>query len=164
MKGFEGIRGDKKSHALIGAAFGIASVFTNQDAEGLCAPFFGHAVRIEEHVKSIALDDAASILYRNNLVVVVARNDHFDAEAVHFVRGDEDIPLPDAVIAGGNSIGEFSAADRARAIGRDVHLYDAPALVVFEHIIDDVLIVLKKPLKQTLLTGVNHRFQVTVTL
>ena len=63
------------------------------DFEILNAPFSGGFVRVEEYVKSISTNNAASVEHFYDIAVFVSRDNHFSFKRVVFRGGYESVPL-----------------------------------------------------------------------
>jgi hypothetical protein len=94
-------------------------------------PHFGPLVRVEENIQPVAADDPASIEHLDRLRIVIAGNNHFGAEPIFFVGGNERVPNPDSVTVGGYSIAVFPTALFTPAIGRHAHLDNVPLSKLF---------------------------------
>ena len=78
-------------------------------------------MRVEENVELVSSDGAAAVEDLYGLAVVVTGHNHFSAERVLFVSGDEGIALPDFVTTGRYPICELAAAFFTGAISSDTH-------------------------------------------
>lgn len=102
-------------------------LFTAQfDFEILNAPFSGGFVRVEEYVEAVATYDPAPVEDFNGFAIIVAWNNHFSAERVHFVGGNKDVVASYLVAVSGFTIGEFAATSSAGTVCSDTHRYSFP--------------------------------------
>lgn len=96
------------------------------DFEIFNAPFSGGFVRIEEYVEAFATYDPAPVEDFYGLAIIVAGNNHFCSEGVHFVGGNKDVFASYLVAVSGFTIGEFAATSSAGTVCSDTHRYCFP--------------------------------------
>jgi hypothetical protein len=84
-------------------------------------------VRIEKHVKPIALNSSAPIKHLDNITVIVTGDNHLGPKRVPSVGSGKSVTLKYLMPRRRYAVGPFAAAFRTRAIRGNTHTYRVPS-------------------------------------
>jgi len=81
---------------------------------------------VEEYVEAVATYYSAPVEDFYGVVIIVAGNNYFCAEGVHFVGGDKGVVVLYLVAISGFTIGKLAATSFAATVCSDTHHYCLP--------------------------------------
>jgi len=96
------------------------------DFEVFYAPFSCGFVGVEEYIETVSTNDAAPVEDFNGLAIIVAWNNYFCAERIHFVGGNKGIVALYLMAVSGFTVGKLSATFFAGTVSGDTHRYCFP--------------------------------------
>jgi len=99
---------------------------TQFDFEIFNAPFSCGFVGVEENVDAVATYNSTPVEDFYRLTIIVAGNNHFCAERIHFVGRDKGVVALYLMAVSGFTIGKLSATFFAGTVCGDTHRYCFP--------------------------------------